>query len=1248
MNRNYWLILTVGFLFAFLILPSYAPSLKVEAANACQDGNPSVCGLTGSFTGACNSYCQSRCGGGASGTCGPVTYNSQGQSTPPFCTCYLYTPDVPTGTPTPQPPTSTPTPTQLPVGCPGGYDCTSSCPSGNYVSAGQACINYVGSGALCCLRPAPTAAPTSGPTSVPPPSSYCGDLVCNLSAGEHCGNCSDCGSCCTVACGGAACSSCGGGYCCGGEVCAGGGCCPAGQPYVCNGLCSAGPCTTPTPMVCPNVGFGSSPGSYCGSACLGCGITSDRYYDSNCNCVQQGGGIPTSSCQASCPTSTPIPSTPCPNTLPGGITNACRYSCLAGETVYGSPTNSACTPAYGGTVCCSRQPTPTPPGGTACPNNPPEGGTNACRNSCLPGEVVYGNPSNNDCTPAYGGTICCRRPPTTPPPSTPTPTTPSGGSCPAGSHSDSCLCGGNCALGGQTGCCANGTICSSVGAGYACAGAPTAPPPPPPAQDIAGAVFYDTDRNGQISAGESGAQGIAMQATGCDSFSCDTQFGMTSSVGNYTISTTKSTPYSVSPVNGVPNNYDVVPASRNVFPPASNVLFALQQETSITGIVFIDTDRDGIRDAGEAGYSNAQISISTGDCADNINNDGDGNIDELDSGCHTDGNVNNASSYVVSRRESGANSTNYPNSTNSSGSYTRSGINNATYQVYLTLPSGYELTTVTNPFKFTTTGGTYTGNFGINLPAPICPGGITANPSVVQSGETAMLSVVNCQNIPTPTPSLPPPATPTPTTVYHWDPDITPPPPGNSPTPTVGPQVDTPPPAGNPPGSRTPWTAPTCQTVQKIYRPQVTIGHTGNTTRYSTAITVPATHTLTAHVRAVTDIASCNPGSGVAYKNSSGVGASLHLEGSRPEFIPRNPVTDGTDAGTPIACLPPDNYQLSLQTPAGYTVVGRNVTSGTYTPIGSTGMLFGNLQADRVVTFCIAPLNPWFQTDRGDVRFKNLANPIPPGKFGSLGENSAQPQNSSYPGIFYSSNSNANLGSGGNAASSVKQWLVNNEYSYNADTENRNGGMSYDFFKAKALKDGVAIRDLTPGTFTQSSIATNEKVIYEVKGDLAINSYIHPVGRNIVILVERNVTIGGNINIPSTSEGVFIVAAKGNIEILSNVGTADPIDAVTLSQASTNLDGYYTAQGSIIIDSRGNSCADGTTSDRRLNVGGALIANSLKPFSRTGTGIVDNNRSLCVNNLTIPSLYIASRPDFLVRLTDFYKTSYTKWREVNP
>ena len=380
---------------------------------------------------------------------------------------------------------------------------------------------------------------------------------------------------------------------------------------------------------------------------------------------------------------------------------------------------------------------------------------------------------------------------------------------------------------------------------------------------------------------------------------------------------------------------------------------------------------------------------------------------------------------------------------------------------------------------------------------------------------------------------------------------------------------------------------------------------------------------------------ACNSSIGVAYVGPGNTGATLNI--TNGSTVNSNQTTNPATGVTSFTCLPNStSYQLTLQVPSGYSVIGTNLTPDSSSALGSNGLSFTATQTDTA-TFCIAPINPWFQTSQGNVRFLNLSNPVPSGLYGST--------DVSYPGIFYSSDSNANLGVG---SASTKNWVINNEYSYNANTENRNGGMSYDFYKSKTKQDGVTCPTdatkstctLTPGVLDQSQITGS--AVYESAGDLTINLYQHVNGRRVVILVNGNVTINSNTIAIPQNQGVFIVAAKGNITIANTVGTA------TLNSTLSGIDGYYTAQGSIILDTLATSCSNGATSDLRLNVGGVLVANSLKPFSTTGTGTIQNKRSLCTNNLLYPSLYISSRPDFLTQLTDFYKTSYTKWQEVNP
>ncbi len=374
--------------------------------------------------------------------------------------------------------------------------------------------------------------------------------------------------------------------------------------------------------------------------------------------------------------------------------------------------------------------------------------------------------------------------------------------------------------------------------------------------------------------------------------------------------------------------------------------------------------------------------------------------------------------------------------------------------------------------------------------------------------------------------------------------------------------------------------------------------------------------TVTSNVRTVTDASSCTSSSGNPYS-----GASLNLQGGTTNL------TQSTNAsGATIFNATPQIYTLSLQVPSGYSVVGRAYPSGG-TASGVNGMSF-TLSSNTSATFCIAVTEPWFQTDLGDVRFSSLNVPVPSGKYASTGNPSAQ-----YPGIYYSSDSNANFGSG---AVSSKGWLVNNEYSYNTDTQNRNGTVSYSFYKARARTEGATVHPLTPGTLNQNEIT--ESGVFEASGDLVINSYSHVAGRRVVILASGNITINTPITI-STGQGLLIVASKQNLTIASSIGQT------TLNSTTSSLDGYYSAEGSIILPS-GANCP--TTPDRRLNIGGALVANSVKPFSTNGTGTLQNQRTLCTDNLNYPTLYISSRLDFLTQLTDFYKVPYAKWREERP
>jgi len=599
--------------------------------------------------------------------------------------------------------------------------------------------------------------------------------------------------------------------------------------------------------------------------------------------------------------------------------------------------------------------------------------------------------------------------------------------------------------------------------------------------------------------------------------------------------------------------------------------------------------------------------------------------------------------------------------TDASGNYSRSGLAAGTNNVILTVPLGYEATT-TNP-RSVTLGPDSTVNFGIRLvPDPDCPGGISVSNPSVSAGGTSTLSVTSCTDVEDPDDGNPPPP-------FDWDPPVGTNPEcsdginndadglidsadpdchtGGDPTGPYNPTDDDEDPGvdscndggvGTPTNTSTSssvtYTAPACPTAPLICSVSVDVSGPGGTVTYNGNVSVAETYTIVTNIRSVTDTSPCTDTSGSAYSSSINVNTTGGT-------LPVGGITNTTSTGTTsFACLDTGNYTVTLAVPSGYTVIGRSggVNSGT------NAITFNALASNQTGNFCIAPTDPWFQTDLGDVRYLNLTNPVPAGKYASLGENANSPQNSSYPGIFYSSAASAQLGTG-NASS--RDWVIDNEYSFNADTENRNGGISYDFYKSKAKQDGVTITQISSGTFVQNDIdqsqafLNNEGGIFEANGDLTINNYNHTNGKRIVILVNGNVVINDtSISIP-VNQGLLIIAAKGNITIDDGIGTS------TLNSTTTQLDGYYTAQGNIILESIDNTCETGVP-DTRLNIGGALIAHSLKPFATTGGGAIQNNRSLCVDNLTYPPLFIKSRPDFLIQLTDFYKTSYTKWKEENP
>ncbi len=487
--------------------------------------------------------------------------------------------------------------------------------------------------------------------------------------------------------------------------------------------------------------------------------------------------------------------------------------------------------------------------------------------------------------------------------------------------------------------------------------------------------------------------------------------------------------------------------------------------------------------------------------------------------------------------------------------------------------------------------GSYDPDFPSEAPIPPLCAELTAVSDTLNAGQIANLSVTSCASLVTPT--------------YNW------------PDPTSGTVI-------NVDDPDTTYTAPSGVCVADTDTQTVEVTNANGTSIYSVDITLSPGNTVSGAVYIDTLGNNCDSG---ATPYTAGAVLTTYPDGTFTD------TTDGLGEYSITDTATCGDRTIGASSLGDYTVRRVRFDNGAWDNAGLSGYSYGpfDLSVNRTVDFCVNNIGPWVQTTSGDVRMNNISINVPPNNYASDG---------TLPSVFYSSNFESSFTPGSAATTS---WIVNDEYSYQEDAKNRNGTMSYSFFNSKIGQLDVATQNICDvetcvgNDVTVSDLPTG---IYTHAGDLNITSYSHLVGAHVLFLVNGNLTISSNITVPAGVGNLLILAAKDDIIIAETVGTG------TLSGTPAgHIQAILTAEGNVLTD--GTLCAS-AVSDLQIGIQGAIIANAARPFSSGGGGSFQNGRSLCGNDRLYPVVRISPRLDFVTQLTDFYKTTYSRWRELNP
>ncbi len=362
-----------------------------------------------------------------------------------------------------------------------------------------------------------------------------------------------------------------------------------------------------------------------------------------------------------------------------------------------------------------------------------------------------------------------------------------------------------------------------------------------------------------------------------------------------------------------------------------------------------------------------------------------------------------------------------------------------------------------------------------------------------------------------------------------------------------------------------------------------------------------------------------------------------------------NTLADGTYT---ISNLPAGTYTVSYTSlPAGYSMVwpfpaNLQVTVGPSCNVADT-TTGGSCAGDNVIdlNFAISNSMSWIQTYGLDLRVDDgFDNPIPATADVACGGGpyaSGTTGSFTSPGIIFSGDGSAAFGLG---FASSTDWRVGGgswPEVFESTKPLKTSTLSLLAAAAKAGIDPTELESLGAwcnNPSTGCNLNPLGRGFYHTSGDIEIDQNANFNNGNYVIVSDGTIRITKEITVAAGSTVIF---SARDIIIDSSIGTAPACPVPASPVPGGQLQGIFSADRDIIIEGNNGVCTAGA--DIMLNIDGALIANAAQL-----SGSFQNNRDLCADNVSYPSITIKARPDFILNSPGFLSQQNVISREEAP